>query len=67
MQNSASHGHNSRAVVDRGVREHDTMSASTTSTGMEPETSKIVECDQGTTLLVGSGCFCLMLARHAKL
>ena len=40
VKNSASHGHDSRVIVDRGVYEHETMSMFTAPTWMDSENLK---------------------------
>ena len=57
VKNGASHGHDSQAVIDKGVYKDDIMSTFTAPTRMEPETLKIVQRDRGTTLLVALGYF----------
>ena len=62
-------GHDSRAIVDGGVYEHKTITILRHLLGWSPKTSKIVKLDRGSTLLVGLGCLCLVLAslrRHIK-
>ena len=41
VMNQAGHGYGARVVLDRGVKEHDTISAFSNPNRMEPEDSKI--------------------------
>ena len=70
VTNRANHGRGTRAVVDGGVEEHETMSAFTVPSLLESKNTKILELGQGTTLLIASGDLSVELTssrRHIKL